>query len=134
MPITRLGKGALANLALGKTNITAYCSTGACLVVGNGNVAHSATSTFLSGASKAIAALSGAPTISAFTALSTNVDLTFNATFQSSEANFAWEEWGIYNATSSSADGYLLNRYVGTIGTKTCAQSWAMTATITLTT
>jgi hypothetical protein len=136
MPITRLGKGALATLALGKTTVTAYCSTGACMVVGSGNAAHSATSSYL--ATPLTLGLStmysGYQTISAYTATSTNVDLTFKATFTACQANGAWEEWGIYNATASGTDGFLLNRYPAAVGTKTCAQSWEMTATVTITT
>jgi hypothetical protein len=136
MPITRLGKGALATLALGKTTIVAYCSTGATMVVGTSTAAHSATSCYLTApAALGLSTMdSGYPTISAFTATSTNVDLTYRATFTACQANVAWGEWGIYNATASGTDGYLLNRYPDLVGTKTCAQSWQMTAVLTVTT
>ena len=138
MPITRLGKGALATLALGKTTVTAYCSTGAVMIVGCSTETHSATACYLTDpATLGLSTMdSGYPTISAFTATSTNVDLTFKATFTACQANTDWREWGIYNATASGTDGYLLNRYVpdDSIGTKSCAQSWAMTATISITT
>jgi len=60
---------------------------------------------------------------------STNV-LTFRSTFGTGSANFAWEEWGIFNASSS---GVMLNRKVETLGTKTSAQSWQFTTTLTVT-
>lgn len=136
MPITRLGKGALATLAMGKTTIVAYCSTGSTMVVGQSTAAHSATSCYLTTpCTLGLSTMdSGYPTIGAFTATSTNVDLTFRATFTACQANSCWGEWGIYNATASGTDGYLLNRYPDLVGVKTCAQSWQMTAVVTLTT
>lgn len=55
--------------------------------------------------------------------------ITFIATFATSDANYAWEEWGIFNAAAS---GRMLNRKVATLGTKTSAASWVFTVTITL--
>lgn len=55
--------------------------------------------------------------------------LTFRALFATGDANFAWQEWGIFNA---AAAGTMMNRVVASLGTKTSAQSWQMTATITL--
>lgn len=55
--------------------------------------------------------------------------LTFRATFGTSEANFAWQEWANFNASSG---GTMLNRKVESLGTKTSAQSWQITTTITL--
>ena len=136
MPITRLGKGALSTLALGKTTVTAYCSTGATMVVGKSTEAHSATSCFMTDpCTLGLSTMeSGYPTISAYTATSTNVDLVFRSVFTACQANSCWGEWGIYNATASGTDGYLLNRYPDYVGVKTCAQSWQMTATLTITT
>ena len=51
--------------------------------------------------------------------VSTNV-LTFRSTFATSDANFAWQEWGVFNASSA---GVMLNRKVESLGTKTSAQS-----------
>jgi hypothetical protein len=58
---------------------------------------------------------------------STNV-VTFRSTFATSEANFTWAEWGTFNATTA---GTMLSRKVDALGTKTAAQSWQLTATIT---
>lgn len=55
--------------------------------------------------------------------------LTFQATFATGEGNFAWNEWGIFNAASG---GTMMQRKVESLGSKTSAQSWQMTATITL--
>jgi hypothetical protein len=59
----------------------------------------------------------------------TNNQLTFQATFGTSEANFAWNEWGVAN---NSTAGTLLNRKVESLGTKTNSQIWQFTATITV--
>lgn len=59
--------------------------------------------------------------------LATNV-VTFRSTFATADANYAWQEWGIFNA---SAAGTMLSRKVESLGTKTSAQSWQITAVLT---
>ena len=53
---------------------------------------------------------------------------TFRSTFATGDANFAWQEWGVFNASSG---GTMMNRKVESLGTKTSAQSWQVTVTIT---
>jgi hypothetical protein len=55
--------------------------------------------------------------------------LTFRSLFATSEANFAWNEWGVFNAASA---GDMLNRKVEGLGTKTSAQSWQLTVDLTV--
>lgn len=55
--------------------------------------------------------------------------LTFRSLFGTSEANFAWQEWAVFNASSS---GTMFSRKVESLGTKTNTQSWQLTATITV--
>ena len=57
--------------------------------------------------------------------------LTFKSTFATGDANFAWNEWGVFNAASG---GTMLNRKVESLGTKTNTQTWAFTVTLTVTT
>lgn len=59
----------------------------------------------------------------------TNV-LTFRSTFALADANFAWQEWGVFNAASA---GTMLNRKAESLGTKAGTQSWQFTVTLTLT-
>ena len=59
---------------------------------------------------------------------SSNV-LTFRSLFATGDANFDWNEWGVFNAASA---GVMMNRKVESLGTKTSAQSWQLTATITV--
>lgn len=54
---------------------------------------------------------------------------TFRSTFATTDANFAWQEWAVFNASST---GRMLNRAVSSLGTKTSAQSWQLTVTITI--
>lgn len=55
--------------------------------------------------------------------------LTFRATFATGDANFAWNEWGVFNAASA---GVMLNRKVEALGTKTASQSIQLTVTVTV--
>lgn len=58
----------------------------------------------------------------------TGLGVTVRATFGTGDANHAWQEWGWFNASSS---GTMITRKVESLGTKTSAQSWQLTATIT---
>lgn len=57
--------------------------------------------------------------------------ITFRATFGSSDANFAWQEWAVFNSPTA-ATGRMLNRKVESWGTKVAGSSWTFTVTITL--
>lgn len=54
--------------------------------------------------------------------------VTFRSLFGTSEANFTWNEWGTFNASSG---GVMWQRKVEPLGTKTSSQSWQLTATET---
>lgn len=56
--------------------------------------------------------------------------VNYRATFGTSDANYAWQEWGIFNASSG---GTMLSRKVESLGTKTSAQTWVFTVTLTTT-
>ena len=55
--------------------------------------------------------------------------ISFRSLFGTSEANFAWEEWGIFNGLAANT---MLSRKVEVLGTKTSAQSFQLTVTITV--
>lgn len=57
--------------------------------------------------------------------------IVFKSTFGTSAANWAWQEWGVFNSPTA-ATGRMLNRKVESLGTKTSAASWAFTVTLTL--
>lgn len=54
--------------------------------------------------------------------------LTFRSVFGSGDANFDWEEWAIFNASSA---GTMLNRKVQSFGTK-ASGTWTLTVTVTI--
>jgi len=98
--------------------------------VGNSSTAASASQTDLqaaAGAGNRQFELCDSVSVSAQT-------LTVVATFESGDANFAWEEWGVDQGT---ADGTtvvapMLNRKVASMGTKASGAVWVLTITITV--
>lgn len=120
MAFTDLGKARNAALFAGEA-VTALNNANAYLGVGNSTTAFSAAHTDLQGASKAREALDAT-----FPTRSTNV-LTYKATFEAADAQFAWEEWGLFDA---AAAGTMISRKVESHGTK-AADEWALTVTFT---
>lgn len=57
--------------------------------------------------------------------------IVFRSTFATTDANFAWQEWGVFNS-ATDATGRMLNRKVESLGTKTSAASWQMAVTLSL--
>lgn len=99
-----------------------FNATNARLGVGNSNTAFAANQTDLLGASKLRKAMdAGYPIVEP-------PSITFKSTFGTAEANFPWNEWGIFNAASG---GVMLNRVVESNGTKQSNQSWVLEVTIT---
>jgi hypothetical protein len=60
-----------------------------------------------------------------------SASIVFRSTFATGDANFAWQEWGIFNS-ATAATGRMLNRKVESLGTKTSASTWTLTLTLTL--
>jgi hypothetical protein len=54
--------------------------------------------------------------------------LSFKSSFATGEANFAWNEWGIFNSASGAT---MLNRKVESLGTKSSG-TWTLQADITI--
>lgn len=102
---------------------TAFNNANAYIGVGNGTTAFSAAHTDLQGASKTRKAMDATyPTEASGV-------LTFRSTFATGDANYAWEEWGIFNASTAAT---MLSRKVESLGTKSSSESKQVTATITL--
>jgi len=53
----------------------------------------------------------------------------FQSDFTSAEANFDWEEWGLFNHATT---GQMLSRKVESLGTKASGSTWTLTATYDL--
>jgi hypothetical protein len=104
---------------------TLFNNANARLGVGDSATAFAAAQTDLQAATNKLRKVMDAT----FPTRTTNV-LTFQSTFTTAEANFAWAEWGVFN---TAAAGPMLNRFVQALGTKTAAQSWQLTVTLTFT-
>lgn len=93
--------------------------------VGDGTTAVDVGQTDLQGTNTLRKAMdSGYPTV-------TDNVVVYQATFDTDEANFAWNEWGIFNA---SVGGTMMSREVESNGTKQDNQEWVLRITQTFTT
>lgn len=122
MPLPNSGRNLIASAVVGAA-YTAYNAANAYLGVGDSTTAFAAAQTDLQAASNKFRKAMDAT----FPTQSTNV-LTFQATYGTSEANFAWNEWGVFNASTS---GTMLNRKVESLGTKSTG-SWTLTVSLTV--
>lgn len=57
--------------------------------------------------------------------------LRFRSTFDTTQANFAWNEAGVFNTATAGA-GRMLNRKVQAMGTKTNTASWQITFDVSI--
>lgn len=106
--------------------VTAFNNANAHIGVGDSSTAHAVGQTDLQAASNKLRKAMDAT----YPSGGSNV-ITFRSTYGTSDANFAWNEWGVFNASSS---GTMLNRKVESLGTKTNTQTWQFTVTLTFTT
>lgn len=124
MALTTAGRNHIATTLIGAA-VTAYDNSNAYLGVGDSSTAFSAAQTDLQAASNKLRKGMEAT----YPSRSTNV-LTLRSVFSTSEANWAWEEWAVFNASSS---GTMLSRKVESLGTKLSSQTWQLTVTLTIT-
>ncbi|MDP9828047.1 hypothetical protein J2S57_003796 [Kineosporia succinea] len=125
---TLIGNGsATADQAL-----TYYSNARAAVGVGDSTTAAAATQTDLQAATNKTRVAMDAtyPQHTDGTVLA-SASIAFRATFGTAAANWAWQEWGIFNS-ATAATGRMLNRKVESLGTKTSASSWQLTLTLTL--
>jgi hypothetical protein len=123
MPLTNAYATFLAQATVGES-VTPFNSSNARIGVGDGTTAFNASQTDLQGTNKVRKVMdSGYPTRSGAT-------ITFQSTFTGTEANFAWNEWGVFNAATG---GVMLNRKVESLGTKASGSTWVIQVQITLT-
>lgn len=110
------------------------------LLIGAGGTVYSNPNSFLGVGDSSTAWAAGQTDLQAATnKLRKAMDLTFpsrsgnvmtwRSTFATTDANFVWNEWAVFNA---SAAGTMLNRSATNLGTKTNASAWQLTATVTL--
>lgn len=122
--LLNLTRDQIADALIGGSTYTKYNNANAHLAVGDSTTAEAAGQTDLQASTNKLRKAMD----STYPQRAGNV-LTFRATFGTSDANFAWNEWAIANASSS---GQILNRKVQNVGTKGSSSTWQATATITI--
>ena len=123
MALTTVGKAEFAK-AIAGVSFTPFNNANAYIGVGDSSTAFAVGQTDLQASTNKLRKGMDAtyPTQSAN-------ELVFRATFGSSEANFAWNEVGLFNAASG---GSMLRRKVVSLGTKASGETWVLTSTITV--
>lgn len=124
MPLTDAGRNFIAAAIMNSGPPTFFSNANAHLGAGDSATAFASGQTDLQAASNKFRQAMEA----SYPQLATNV-LTFRSLFATGNANFAWNEWGVFNASSA---GTMLCRKVESLGTKTSAQSWQLTVDITV--
>lgn len=103
-----------------------YNTANAAIGVGDSNTAAAATQTALLGTNQLRKGQNaGYPEHTAGVA-STNKTIRFRSTFDTTEANFSWQEAGVFNSITTGS-GRMLNRRVTDMGIKTSASSFQIT-------
>lgn len=125
MALTDAGRNLMVQAAIG-AGPTFFNNSNAYIGVGDSTTEFSASQTDLQASSNKLRKAMDAT----YPSGGSNV-ITFRATFGTSDANFAWQEWGVFNASSS---GTMLNRKVESLGTKTSSQTWQFTVVLTFST
>lgn len=123
MPLTNAGRNFIAAAIINSGPPTHFDASNCYLGVGDSNTVFAASQTDLQAASNKFREL-----VDAAPGLATNV-ITLVSTFESGDANFAWKEFGIFNASSA---GTMLTRKVQDFGTKTSAAEWELTVDLTV--
>jgi hypothetical protein len=113
------------------TSVTAFDNANAYLGVGDSTTAAADTQTDLQASlNKTRKAMDATyPQHTDSTSSSGAKSITYKATFGTADANYAWQEWGLFNAASA---GRMLNRKVESLGTKTSAGTWVLSVTLSL--
>lgn len=124
MALSNAGRDILTAMAIGEST-TDFNNANAHLAVGDSTTAFAATQTDLQASTNKLRKAMEAT----YPQRAANV-VTARSLFGLSDANFAWQEWGFFNAASA---GTMLSRKVESLGTKPVTQSWQLTATLTFT-
>ncbi len=125
MALTNAGRDIIADCIMNDGPPTFYDNSNAHLGVGNSTTAFNVTQTDLIGASKFRKSMEAT-----FPNQTSPNVMQFRSLIGTGDANFQWDEWGTFNASSA---GVMLQRKVEVLGTKTAAQQWQLTVDLTVT-
>lgn len=104
---------------------TKFDNTNAYIGVGDSTTAAGATQTDLQAATNKVRVGMNA----SYPTYGTSQKATFQTDFGSSVGNFAWQEFGVFNASTA---GTMLNRKVSNQGTKVSGQTWRFSVEVSL--
>lgn len=128
MPGTNASCNLIAGLLVGNGG-TLFDNANAHVGVGDSITAYLASQNDLQGTSKIRKPMDvGFPLVDPESNGSLNTT-RYSATFGTSEANFRWEEWGIFNDLSA---GTMLSRKVEYVGEKTNSAIWVLEVDVTI--
>ena len=121
MPFTNAYKQIyLAQATIGEA-VTPFNASNAHIGVGDGTTPFDANQTDLQGTNTLRKGMNpGYPS-------RTDNQVQFQSTFTETEANFAWNEFGVFNAPTG---GVMLGREVVSLGTKASGTIWRFTVTV----
>lgn len=123
MALSNAGRDLIAAAIVG-ASYTPYNAANAHIGVGDGTGVFLAGQTDLLGANQL-----RKPMEAGFPTQVANL-LSFRSLFGTGDANFDWEEWGVFNGLAGPTT--MLNRKVESLGLKTNSQSWQLTAELTV--
>lgn len=120
--------GLLTNGEAGMVATAAYNNANAKIGVGDSTAAFAETQTNLQAVTNKLRKAMNAtyPKDNA-----TEQQVEFQSDFGSAEANFAWQEWALFNHVTDGS-GQMLSRKVESFGTKASGSTWTLTATYDL--
>lgn len=123
------GASALWDLLKAAGNVTAFSNANAHIGVGDSNTAAANTQTDLIASTNKFRQPMEAtfPTHTDGTTSGAH-QIVFKSIFATGDANYAWEEWAVFNASTA---GRMLNRKVESLGTKVSG-AWTLTITLSL--
>jgi hypothetical protein len=121
MALTDAGAAAAGRLIAGDGTIAAFNAANAYVAVGDSNATFAASQTDLQGTNKT------RKLVDSVTINSGGASVDYTATFGTTQANYAWLEIAVMNASSG---GTMLSRKVISLPVKTNLEQWTITATV----
>jgi len=125
MPLTTAGRNFIANAIINNGSPVFFTNAVAHLGAGDNTAIFAQAHTDLQAATNKFRQ----PMEATYPQIATNV-ITFRALFATGDANYAWEEFAVFNA---AAAGTMLTRKAQALGTKTSAAQWQLTVDVTVT-
>ena len=137
MPLNNSGTELMASALLGDGSYPLLDNANAALGVGDDNTTHDPSQTQLQAEANGTSAIrkgmnTGLPSRDPDADGSKNLT-RYQSVYGTSEGNFDWLEWGVFNDTTSGG-GKMLCRIVENLGTKTSASKWVFEVDLTIST